>query len=97
MSFALSSWPHGRDVVTCKRCVEIFLKAVMFNKNLTLNMYLVETYSYMTIFILVYMPNLLKVSMHSEFLLCCRPKVCSDAFVNLFSPCFLQHGCELKS
>ena len=38
--------------MTCERCVEIFLKAVMFDKNLTLN--LVETYSYTMIFILVY-------------------------------------------
>ena len=22
-------WAHGRDVVTCEKCVEIFLKAVM--------------------------------------------------------------------
>ena len=28
---------------------------------------------------------------------CCRSKVCSDAFVNLFSPSFVQHGCVLKS
>ena len=32
--------------------MEIFLKAVMFDKNLTLNIYLVKTYGY-TIFILV--------------------------------------------
>ena len=37
-SFALSTWLHGRDVVTCERCVVIFLKTVkgvMFNINLT--------------------------------------------------------------
>ena len=33
-------WAHGRDVMTCKRCVEIFLKAVMFDKKLTLNIYI---------------------------------------------------------
>ena len=38
--------------MTCERCVEIFLKAVMFDKNLTSNIYIVETYGY-TIFILV--------------------------------------------
>ena len=51
-SFALTTWPHGGDVMTCERCVEIFLKAVMFDKNLTSNIYIVETYGY-TIFILV--------------------------------------------
>ena len=33
-SFALSTWPHGRDVLICERCVVIFLKTVkdvMFN------------------------------------------------------------------
>ena len=28
---------------------------------------------------------------------CCQSKVCSDAFVNLFSQSFLQHVCVLKS
>ena len=36
-------------------------------------------------------------SIQSKFLLCCRSKVCSDAFINLFSQSFLQHGCMLKS
>ena len=36
------------------------------------------------------------VSIQSEVLLCCRSKVCSDAFVNLFLPSFLQHVCVLK-
>ena len=38
MSFALSIWPHGRDVVTYERRVVIFLKTVkgvMFDINLT--------------------------------------------------------------
>ena len=46
------------------------------------------------------MPNLLKVlefSIQSEFFLCCRSKVCSDAFVKINSPSFLQHVCMLKS
>ena len=79
--------------------MEIFLKAVMFAKNLTLNIYLVKTYGH-TIFILVYAESFKSyrnVSIQSTFLLCCRSKVCSDAFVNLFSPSFLQHGCMLKS
>ena len=40
--------------MTCERCMEIFLNAVMFDKNLTLNIYLVETYSHTMMFILVY-------------------------------------------
>ena len=28
-------------VMTCERCVEIFLKAVMFNKSLMLNIYII--------------------------------------------------------
>ena len=30
-SFAFSTWPHGRDVLICERCVVIFLKTVTFN------------------------------------------------------------------
>jgi len=49
--------------MTCERCVEIFLKAVMFDKNLTLNIYLVETYSYTMIFILVYAESFKSIRM----------------------------------
>ena len=49
--------------MTCERCVEIFLKAVMFDKNLTLNIYLVETYSYMMIFTLAYAESFKSVRM----------------------------------
>ena len=28
-SFALSTWPYGRDVLICRKCVVIFLKTVL--------------------------------------------------------------------
>ena len=37
------------------------------------------------------------VSIQSKILLCCRSKVCSDAFINLFSLSFTHHGGVLKS
>ena len=52
-------WAHGRDIMTCEKCVKIFLKAVMFDKNFTHINYLVETHGYTKIFIVVYMPNIL--------------------------------------
>ena len=45
--------------MTCEKCVKIFLKAVMFDKNFTHINYLVETHGYTMIFIVVYMPNIL--------------------------------------
>ena len=61
----MSAWPHERDVMTCERCVEIFLKAVnvMFNRNLTLNIYLVETSGYTMISILVYAKSFKSIGM----------------------------------
>ena len=88
-------------VMTCERCVEIFLKAVMFDKNLTLiYIYLVKTYSYTMIFILVYAKSFKSIAMLAyrvSFCYAVNLKFCSDAFINLFSPSFLQHGCMLKS
>ena len=51
-----------------------------------------------TIFILVYAESFKSIGMlaYRVSFCCCRSKVCSDAFVNLFSPSFLQHGCVLK-
>ena len=49
--------------MTCERCVEIFLKAVMFDINLTLNIYLVEMYGYTMIFILVYAESFKSIGM----------------------------------
>ena len=64
-SFALSTWPHGRDVETCKRWVAIFLKTVkgvMFDINLMFIGYLVKHYSYIWVYLYWYMLSLLKVS-----------------------------------
>ena len=33
-SFALSTWPHGRAVVICARCVVIFLKTIKLLKGI---------------------------------------------------------------
>ena len=49
--------------MTCERCVEIFSKAVMFDKNSTLNIYLVETYGYTMIFILAYAQSFKSIGM----------------------------------
>ena len=60
---ALSTWPHGRDVVTCERCVVIFLKTVkgvMFDINIhQIFSQILRLYEY--IYIGIYMLNLLKV------------------------------------
>ena len=60
---------------------------------------LVKSSGYTVIFILVYAESLKSIRMlaYRVSFCCCRSKVCSDAFVNLFSPSFLQHGCMLKS
>ena len=53
----MSTWPHGRDVLICERCVVIFLKTVKgvtFNLILTFIGDLVKSYGYTMIFILVY-------------------------------------------
>ena len=53
----------------------------------------------MMIFILVYAKSFKSIGMlaYRVSFCCCQSKVCSDAFVNLFSPSFLEHGCVLKS
>ena len=60
---------------------------------------LVKSSSYTMIFILVYAESFESIRMlaYRVSFCCCRSQVCSDAFVNLFSPSFLQHGCVLKS
>ena len=60
--------------------------------------YFVKSSGYM-IFILVYAESFKSIGMlaYRMSFCCCRSKVCSDAFVNLFSPSFLQHGRVLKS
>ena len=96
-SFAFSTWLHGRDVLICERCVVIFLKTVKgvtFNLILTFSRDLVKSSGYTMIFILVYAESFKSIGVS---FCSCRSKVCSDAFVNLFSPSFLQHGCMLKS
>ena len=60
---------------------------------------LVKSSGYTMILILVYAESFKSIGMLAQgaSFCCCRSKVCSDAFVNLFSPSFLQHGCMLKS
>ena len=59
---------------------------------------LVKSSGYTMIFILVYAESFKSIRMfaYRVSFCCCRSKVCSDAFVNLFSPSFLQHGCVSK-
>ena len=52
--------------MTCERCAEIFLKAaIMFDKNLTLNIYIKSklTVQYTKIFILVYAESFKSIGM----------------------------------
>ena len=59
---------------------------------------LVKSSGYTMIFILVYAESFKSIGMLAyRVSFCCRSKVCSDAFENLFSLSFLQHGCVLKS
>ena len=60
---------------------------------------LVKSSGYTMILILVYTESLKSIRMlaYRASFCCFRSKVCSDAFVNLFSPSFLQHGFMLKS
>ena len=60
---------------------------------------LVKSSSYTMILILVHAESFKSIGMLAwgASFCCCGSKVCSDAFVNLFSPSFLQHGCVLKS
>ena len=60
---------------------------------------LVKSSGYTVIFILVYAKSFKSIRMlaYRVSFCCCRSKVYSDAFINLFSPSFLQHGCVLKS
>ena len=63
----------------------------------------VKSSGYTMIFILVYIYiyaeyfKSIRMLAYRVSFCCCRSQVCSDAFVNLFSPSFLQHGCVLKS
>ena len=63
---------------------------------------LVKSSGYTMILILVYAESFQSIGMLAYIrasFCCCQSKVCSDqdAFVNLFSTSFLQHGCVLKS
>ena len=60
---------------------------------------LLKSSGYMMIFMLVYAESVKSIRMlaYRVSFCCCRSKVCSDAFVNLFSPSFLQQGYVLKS
>ena len=60
---------------------------------------LVKSSGYTIILTLVYAESFKSIGMLAQgaSFCCCRSKVCSDAFVNLFSLSFLQHGCVLKS
>ena len=51
---------------------------------------LVKSSGYTMVFILVYAESLKSIGMlaYRVSFCCCRSKVCSDAFVNLFSPSF---------
>ena len=62
-------------------------------------LHLVKSSSYTMILILVYAESFKSIGMlaYRASFCCCQSKVCSDAFVNLFSLSFLQHGCVLKS
>ena len=76
--------------------VQLYLKKLNVHRRFGGD--LVKSSSY-TIFILVYAESFKSIGMlaYRVSFCCCRSKVCSDAFVNLFSPSFLQHGCVLKS
>ena len=60
---------------------------------------LVKSSGYTMIFILVYAECFKSIRMlaYRVSFCCCRSQVCLDAFENLFSLNFLQHGCVLKS
>ena len=97
----MAAWKRRSDMR--KVCGNIFED---HNVQLYLNVHrrfgrdLVKSYGYTMTFILVYTPNLFEsigMLAYRVSFCCCRSKVCSDAFVNLFSPSFLQHGCVLKS
>ena len=96
----MAAWKRRSDMR--KVCVNIFEDR---NVQLYLNVHrrfggdLVKSSSYMMILILVYAESFKSIGMlaYSVSFCCCRSKVCSDAFINLFSPSFLQHGCVLKS
>ena len=60
---------------------------------------LVKSSGYTMILILVYAESFKSIGMlaYRASFCCYQSKICSDAFVNLFSQSFLQHGCMLKS
>ena len=96
----MAAWKRRSD--TCKVCGNIFEDR---NVQLYLNIHcrfggdFVKSSGYMMTFILVYAESFKSIGMLASRVsfCCCQSKVCSDAFVNLFSPSFLQHGCVLKS
>ena len=96
----MAAWKRRSD--TRKVCGNIFEDR---NVQLYLNVHrrfggdFVKSSGYTMIFILVYAESFKSIGMlaYRVSFCCCRSKVCSDAFVNLFSPGFLQHGCVLKS
>ncbi len=92
----MAAWKRRSDMR--KVCGNIFEDR---NVQLNLNVHqdLVKSSGYTMIFILVYAESFKSIGMlaYRVSFCCCQSKVCSDAFVNLFSPSFLQHGCVLKS
>ena len=92
----MAAWKRCSDMR--KVCGNIFED---HNIQLNLNVHcrfggdLVKSSGY-TIFILVYAESSKSIKMlaYRVSFCCCRSKVCSDAFVNLFSPSFLQNGCN---
>ena len=85
----MAAWKRRSDMQ--KECGNIFED---HNIQLYLNVHcrfggdLVKSSGYMMIFILVYAESVKSIGMlaYRESFCCCRSKVCSDAFVNLFSP-----------
>ena len=96
----MAAWKRRSDMR--KVCGNIFEDR---NVQLYLNIHcksggdLVKSSGYTMMFILVYAESFKSIGMlaYRVSFCCCQSKVCSDAFVNLFSPRFLQHGCMLKS
>ena len=95
----MAAWKRRSDMR--KVCGSIFEDR---NVQLYLNIHhrsggdLVKSSGYM-ILILVYAESFKSIGMlaYRASFCCCQSKICSDAFVNLFSQSFLQHGCLLKS
>ena len=98
----MAAWKRHSD--TRKVCGHIFEDG-NFQLNISVHRRfgrdLVKSSGYMMIFIMVYIyaesVKSIRMLAYRVSFCCCRSKVCSDAFVNLFSSSFLQHGCVLKS